>query len=304
MKKAFSFAAVLLVLSGLTAAAQIPVPLQIAATNGGVTVSSSSSSGGFYGTGVFETTTNLSPPIAWTEVATNFGEFGGGMLFNSPATNSQEFFRLWQSYPVFEFAIFYNLNMEIAPGQPMVVTGPVFCNQNIWEGSSLVNFYSTVSAAGTNNTSGVDPFNTSYSTGASANPGSTAAYDGTPLENFALGAPADGNQPLIVSPGLTNVEAILNLPPASLGVPNTAGYYTTNQIYLYNESDLIISNTATGTNGTTPGGTNISIYYDDKPTVTKLTPDFYQLKVPLAGTSIYTTNYVLPGFIPYTILPD
>jgi hypothetical protein len=34
---------------------------------------------------------------------------------------------------VFQFAIFYNLNMEIDPGQPMVVYAPVFCNANIWE---------------------------------------------------------------------------------------------------------------------------------------------------------------------------
>jgi len=137
---------------------------------------------------------------------------------------------------VFQFAIFYNLNMEIAPGQPMVVSGPVFCNANIWEGSQFLDFSSTVSAAGTNNTSGVDPFNTSYTTSNSANPGSFAAYDGTPLADFALGAPSDGNQPLTIPIGTNaSAEAILNLPPTLLSVPNDAGYATTNQFYLDNE---------------------------------------------------------------------
>ena len=60
----------------------------------------------------------------------------------------------------------------------------------------------------------------------------------------------------------TNVEAILNLPPAGLGVPNDAGYTPSNQMYLYNECDLIISNSATGTNGNSVWGTNLSVYYD------------------------------------------
>jgi hypothetical protein len=273
------------------------MPLQIACTNGTVVVSILTNSTGLLYGGAFETTTNLSPPVVWT--ISNY--LGGSVLFNSPATNSREFFRFWQSYPVFEFAIFYNLNMEIAPGQPMNIAGPVFCNQNIWEGSELLAFSSTVSAAGTNNTSGVDPFNTSYTSGSSANQGSYAAYDGTPLANFTLGAPSDDNQPLIVHAGnsanLTNVEAILNLPPSALSVPNDAGYAVTNQIYLYNECDLIFSNAPYGTNfGTlTPKGTNIVIYFDDKNNVPRLKPltsDFYILKTP-AATGLYT-NYVWP----------
>jgi hypothetical protein len=229
-----------------------------------------------------------------------------GQRYNVAATVQQTFQAA--IIPVFQFAIFYNLNLEMACGQPQTISGPVFCNASIWEGSALLNFNTNVIAVGTNYTIGVDPFNTTYSTGSSANQGATTPFSGTPEANFLAGDPVNNSHPLIMPIGNstnsnpTNVEAILNIPPLAISVPNTAGYYTTNQIYLYNESDLIISNAATGTNGTTPGVTNISIYYDDKPTVTQLTPNFYQLKVPLAGSTIYTTNYVSPTQFPYTLV--
>src|ERR1035437_2071900 len=52
--------------------------------------------------------------------------------------------------PLYQFAIFYNVNLEIAPGAPMTITGPVFCNQSIWEGANNATFSSTVTAVGTN----------------------------------------------------------------------------------------------------------------------------------------------------------
>lgn len=64
--------------------------------------------------------------------------------------------------PVFQFAIFYNLNMEVDPGSTMVIKGPVFCNASIWEGSDVLTFSSTVSASGTNNTTTTDPFAKNY----------------------------------------------------------------------------------------------------------------------------------------------
>ena len=201
--------------------------------------------------------------------------------------------------PVFQYAIFYNLNLEMAAGQPQTIEVPVFCNASIWEGSQNLNFNTNVYAVGTNYTIGVDPFNPSYSTGSSEDQGSTAPYSGTPEANFAAGPPNDNATALVMPIGNatnsdpTNVETILNLPPPALSVPNAAGYYSTNQIYLYNESDLIISNAAYGTNSLAPGGTNITIYFDDKyrtPQLTQLTNDFYTLKTP-AATGLYT-NYV------------
>jgi hypothetical protein len=88
----------------------------------------------------------------------------------------------------------------------------------------------------------------------------------------------------------TNVEAILNIPPSNLSVPADIGYLDTNQIYLYNASDIIISNANNGLASASPTGTcSITIFYDDKydiPPMRHLTNDYYTLKT---GGS---TNYV------------
>jgi hypothetical protein len=211
--------------------------------------------------------------------------------------------------PVFQFAIFYNLNLEMAAGNAQTIQGPVFCNASIWEGSAALNFSTNVEAVGTNFTSSVDPFNSTYTNGSAAIVGSTADFSGTPQANFApntQGNPKDNATALTLpiagatNSNPTNVEAILNLPPAALSVANTsAGYATTNQIYLYNECDLIISNASIGTNYgvSQPNNTNIFIYFSDvkhAPNLTPLTPDFYILNQAIAGTGIYT-NFVWPN---------
>ena len=83
-----------------------------------------------------------------------------GQSYNVPATvhESLEFAYI----PLFQFAIFYNVNLEIDPGQTMTITGPVFCNQNIWEGSDVCTFQSSVTAVLTNYPQVADPFATSY----------------------------------------------------------------------------------------------------------------------------------------------
>jgi len=221
------------------------------------------------------------------------------LMFRPVATLSLALFvqssaaQLSTNIPIFEYAIFYNLNMEINSGQPMEINGPVFCNQNIWEGSQFITFDSTVSAAGTNDTTALDPFSTGYQP---QNGGAT----------FSLpGQPTSGNQPLTIPIGSntnsnpTNTEAILNLPAAGLGVPNAAGYAVTNQIYLYNESDLIISNAFNGTNwgSLTPTGNVLTVYFNDKFNAVQMksvTNDFYILRTPaFTGGPIYT-NFVFP----------
>jgi hypothetical protein len=179
-----------------------------------------------------------------------------GQRYSVPATVMQTFQAA--RIPVFQFAIFYNLNLEMDPGQPQTVSGPVFCNANIWEGNANLQFDSTVQAVGTNYTWQLDPFSKNYP----ASGDSTAAYTGTPLANFALGAPSDHNNALTMPIGTstnsnpTNVEAIINLPPTLLGAPNPAAYAPSNQVYLFNESDIIISNAPWGTNGVAFNGTN------------------------------------------------
>ena len=68
-------------------------------------------------------------------------------LYSVPATVSQTFQAA--SIPIFQFAIFYNLNMEMDPTPVMAVTGPVYCNQSMW--ITCINgltFNSTVQAVG------------------------------------------------------------------------------------------------------------------------------------------------------------
>jgi hypothetical protein len=212
--------------------------------------------------------------------------------------------------PVFQFAIFYNLNLEMDPGQPQDVHGPVFCNANIWEGNANLTFDSPVQAVGTNYTWQLDPFSDNYP----ASGDLTTAYSGTPLANFALGAPSDHNNSLTMPIGNstnsnpTNVESILNLPPIvggqSMGAPNTIAYAESNQVYLFNESDLIISNAVWGTNGIATNGfsslagvnsqtSNITIWFQDRfntPSLKKLTNDLVQLKL-TSGTWTNTASH-------------
>jgi hypothetical protein len=51
--------------------------------------------------------------------------------------------------PLFQFAIFYNLELEINPGPVMVVTGPVHCNTNLFtQPQATLTFQDDVTAAG------------------------------------------------------------------------------------------------------------------------------------------------------------
>ncbi|HKQ36848.1 MAG TPA: hypothetical protein VJ063_02150, partial [Verrucomicrobiae bacterium] len=53
------------------------------------------------------------------------------------------------SIPIFQFAIFYNIDLEINPGPQMTVTGPVHCNANIYlQPGNVLTFNSDVTAAG------------------------------------------------------------------------------------------------------------------------------------------------------------
>jgi len=152
--------------------------------------------------------------------------------------------------PIFQFAAFYNLDMDLTPGKPMTVNGKVHCNGTIWmypQAAATFNDIVEASVVVTNKDNPNDQQNlTSYT---------APTYNGVP--------PLSGVGRLDMLINTTNVEAILNLPPAGLGVPNDAGYMPSNQIYLYNECDLIISNSVSGTNGNDVFGTNLSVYFSD-----------------------------------------
>jgi len=197
-------------------------------------------------------------------------------LYNVPARVQQTFQAA--EIPVFQFAIFYNMNMEMDPTPAMVINGPVFCNASIW--ATCVNsltFNSTVEAAGTvtYNTS-TDPLANGYSYGGVAPTFNVAGQPDYPVPPLILPI---GNS---TNSNPTNIESILNLPPPGLNAPNLAAYAPTNLIYTFNACDLIISNASYGTNGIasrTGLGTSVNIYatnftiwYQDKFNATPQTP--------------------------------
>jgi hypothetical protein len=186
------------------------------------------------------------------------------------------------SIPLYQFAIFYNVNLEIDPGKPMTINGPVFCNQSIWEGSSVCTFSNTVTAVGTNNTTATDYFAKNYT--GSGNP------------TFSLaGQPVDHANALVMPIGTNNNPAtilgLLNLPPPAYAMGTAAAYSSNGMVYPANGADLVISNASFGTNFVSnPKGTNTIIYFQDSSLV-PIPFDFYILKRPVG----FITNYVSPN---------
>jgi len=203
-----------------------------------------------------------------------------GQSYNVPATvhESLEFAYI----PLFQFAIFYNVNLEIDPGQPMTITGPVFCNQNIWEGSAVCTFQSSVTAVLTNYPQVADPFATSYN------------GSGTPT--FAGGAPLNNANSIVMPIGTNNspgaVLSLLNLPPPAFAMGTAAAYSSNGIVYPANGADLVITNFAAGTNfgSSMPKGTNLIVYYQDYG-LSQLPYDYYIITNANSHTLLFT-NYV------------
>src|SRR5271170_5658567 len=182
-------------------------------------------------------------------------------LYSVPATVTENV--QYDDIPLFQFAIFYNMNLEIQPGSAMVINGPVFCNDSIWAASTGLTFSNKVTAAGvveSNNIS--DPFMTAGSKTGSGNP----LFDGSISTNHA-----ELNLPIGTNNNPASVEAILQLPPGG----------TTSSTYLYNDADLVISNNSSDT--------NLQVFYQNTNNATPLT------LVPMDKTNYYsfvtTTNF-------------
>ncbi len=177
-----------------------------------------------------------------------------GQSYNVPATVHESL--QYALIPLFQFAIFYNVNLEIDPGAAMTITGPVFCNQSIWEGSSVCTFASTVTAVNTNYPQVADPFANNYT--GSGNP------------TFNGGAPINPANSLVMPIGTNNspgaILSLLNLPPAAYAMGTSGAYSSHGMVYPANGADLVITNFANGTNYTAippPAGTNMVVYYQD-----------------------------------------
>jgi hypothetical protein len=171
--------------------------------------------------------------------------------------------------PIFQFAVFYNLNMEIDPGATMTLTGPVFSNDGIWA-RGLGTFNSSVSAVGLVNTNGTDPYVSGKTDSSESifNQGVTSNADSLTLPIGATNSPQA-------------VRSLLGLPPT-----NVAPYSAAGLNYFADEADLIISNSPSGT---------LSVFYQDPnatPALTTVPNDLTNVTSTGSGSlTTYTTNY-------------
>jgi hypothetical protein len=276
MRKRFSVLLVVTALALSSFAQDVPT-LQIATSNNAAMVSWSNAP--IYS--FLQASTNLSHPILWnnqadTEFMTNFA-----ML----TINSQQFFRIAEALPLFQFAIFYNVNMEIDPAATMKILGPVFCNAGIWAGSSTLTFLSSVEAAGIISTNSIDPFSDNYT-----NSGNPTFYVPTLTNQPSLTSFLAGANP---NYSAASIQNILNLPPSGQGAPKPSYLMASNQLYLFNEADLIISNSATGINGNANYRTNVTIWYNNTNNgpnyLSLVTNDVVQI-IPITNLVIVATN--------------
>jgi hypothetical protein len=197
--------------------------------------------------------------------------------------------------PIFQFGVFYNMDLDLSNGKPMTMNGKTFVNGNIWMyPQNTMTFNDSVCATllVTNDDNPNDQQNLTSCT--------APTYNFTANGGKALSMATAVTMPLNgTNSNPTNVEAILNLPPVGLGAPNSAAYQDSNQMYLYNVCDLIISNAATGINtGTSTAantnnvGTNFVIYFQDKDGasfLTKLTNEVFTFSNKTTKV-VYTTN--------------
>ena len=173
-----------------------------------------------------------------------------GQRYNVPATVCESI--QFAAIPVFQFAIFYNMDLEIDPGQTMVIKGSVWSNGGIWSGSPVVSYLNNVEAAGQVNLTTNDP----WCNGKADGP--------TSLSHFAI-PPTSGNDRITMPIGTNNdpatVAALIALPPTNYWL-NTAAAFTTNGlVYFANGADLFLTNWGINKNGQT--GTNMILYYQD-----------------------------------------
>ncbi len=181
------------------------------------------------------------------------------------AATVQQKFQL-AAIPIFQFAVFYNLNMEIDPGATMTITGPVFSNDGIWA-RGFGSYNSSFSSVGAVNTSSSDPFvsGKTDSTGSTFNGGVTSNAN-------TLTLPLGTSNP-------NSVQALLGLPPSG-----TAPYSVTGQNYFENEANVVVSNSPSG---------KLSAFFQDPSSTTPLQSIPYDV-----GTNSYSflTNVTFYDF--------
>ncbi|HTD65002.1 MAG TPA: hypothetical protein VK846_00530 [Candidatus Limnocylindria bacterium] len=128
--------------------------------------------------------------------------------------------------PLFQFAIFYNLDLEINPGADMGITGPTHSNQKIYlDPGATLTFYGDVTSANS-----INPTN---------KPGDPDGPRPGPF-NFAPGVKSEGFRPSLNLPIGTNntpdvVRQVVEIPPSSEDASSDMGKQR-----FYNKADLVI----------------------------------------------------------------
>lgn len=199
-----------------------------------------------------------------------------------PATVQQTI--QFASVPVFQYAIFYNMDLEINPGAPMTINGAVHSNDNIWttgdgSGANVLTFSTNVNASGS-----------VYLRRSTNDP--SASRTGNVVFTDTQNNPLNNADSLSMPIGTNNnpaaVVGLIQLPPSNLAVPTAAAYSATGSVYFYNAADLIITNDTTGT--------NFTVLYDNQNVglgLTPVVPDMPIVTSHKAGvTTTYTTNFV------------
>ena len=193
--------------------------------------------------------------------------------------------------PVFQFGVFYNLDLDFSPGQSLTMNGKVHCNGNIWMCPQANAYFNDVVEATllvTNHDNPNDQQNLTFNSG-------NLHYNmaGQPVSkvdslNLPLTGVSTNNNP-------TNIETLFNLPPTGMAAPNAVAYNQTNQIYLYNECNLIISNSVSGTNGAL--GTPITIFYQDNVSTQPGGPLYQLTNNEISTYSNISTHALTTGFV-------
>ena len=246
-------------LLSLAADAQIAATMKIAKTSNQVALSWSGDLSLYY----LQTSTNLLRSNSWVTISTNWGISGAT---NMTMTRPQQYFRVVQytPTPIFGFGIFYTLDLEMNPGISMTINGRVHSNNNIYatgEGTAYPLIFSTNVEAVQKVYLSQSPLDPSY-----GNRSGNVIFSLTnnPQTNVA---------PFYLPIVATNTLAkILTIPPTGINPASTAG-----QFYLFNQADIIITNTST---------TNFSVFYQNLNSVPA------QLLVPTDATNIYVSGTV------------
>ncbi len=204
--------------------------------------------------------------------------------------------------PLFQYQVFYNIDLDISPGSDMTFIGPIFCNSNIWcYPGGQITFDNQVEAA--------ENYFSHWDTNGDQS-GNIANLPTTPVFNYGL--PVSHVQQATFPPsGLpqyptVNFESLLNLPPDAQRAPQAIAYDETNQIYFFNATSLIVSNAAYGINGIAPWSNSVTVYLQDRhlipslsslPYWTRLTNDVYIISNCYPAHTLWATpvNWV-PNF--------